>query len=59
MAGKIRKHQDPKQHWVCEYCEKPHVGQDPPDACEGCGNSYFENLFDMMMASGAQTDHAA
>jgi rubrerythrin len=56
---KLRKHEDPKQHWVCEDCERPHVQPNPPDACEGCGHVYFDNLFDMLMRSGAQTNHAA
>lgn len=56
---KIRKHEDPKQHWICESCEKPHVDKSPPEACQGCGGRMFENLFDMMMESGAQTQHVA
>lgn len=59
MSQKVRKKDDPKQHWVCEFCGRPHIDKDPPEACEGCGGVMFDNLFDMMMAAGAQTDHHA
>lgn len=58
---KIRKHDDPKQHWECEEptCRRTHVDKNPPDECPGCGGVMFDNLWDMLMRSGAQTNHAA
>ncbi len=38
---------DPKRLWVCEDCGTYHEGQNPPDNCEHCGWTYFDNQHDM------------
>lgn len=43
---------DPKQHWVCLDCGRPNIGIDPPDECEWCAFTFFDNLFDMLKESG-------
>jgi rubrerythrin len=49
VAGKRKhKHDDLAQHWICEDCEKPHVGKDPPDECSKCAGRYFDNLQDIL-----------
>jgi rubrerythrin len=61
MTRKLRKHEDPKRHWVCEEptCGKVHADDSPPDSCQWCGGRFFDNLWDMLLASGAQTGHTA
>lgn len=34
--------------WVCEYCEEPVQGVDPPDECPKCAHRYFDNLSDIV-----------
>lgn len=46
-----RKHEDLKQHWVCEDCEKPVIGKDPPDECPVCCGRFFDNLHDIVVES--------
>ena len=42
---------DPKQHWVCEDCGRPNIGESPPDECVFCAHTYFDNLADMIARS--------
>lgn len=48
----MRPDQDLTQHWVCEHCEKPAVGRNPPDECPHCGHKYFDNLADIIKEKG-------
>lgn len=46
MAKKLTT--DLKRVWICEECGTPHSDRrDPPDGCEHCGYTHFENLFDL------------
>jgi rubrerythrin len=43
---------DLKKNWVCEDCGRPNVGTSPPDECQYCAHTYFDNLYDMLQRSG-------
>ena len=48
MSKPRKGHGDMKRTWVCEYCETPVQGDDPPDECPKCAHKYFDNLDDLV-----------
>jgi rubredoxin len=54
VAKRIRQPYNPAHGWLCEACGHYHEGENPPDSCELCAHTFFDNLKDRLLAAGTE-----